>query len=330
MDKIVVVDSGRAFVKSLSSKGPKVFQSALAETDGKFKLTVRTNPDDLWIRYQNNEYLVGDLAVRQKPGSAVQDRDSNKTNQQNFIQVITACSLHVELGQNIILLTNCPARDWSDQEETVENLFPGYYIIDHKAGDINGRKIAFKIKECHVLPEAEAAYFGFCYNTDLKLTRPDVFNAKTLILDIGDQTCNYVSMNPGGEPYDEGSGSLDLGMFTAYADLQKWLMTQGVEITQAELIRSIIYGEPITNGSQIIKYTDKLHDSYAKVEREIYNQLSALLKMSRYQYLLLCGGSAKPLNQLFVNRYPKLEVLLDPGAQMLNCYGFYILYMLSL
>jgi hypothetical protein len=331
MSRVVVVDSGRGFTKSLSSKGQMVFQSAIAPLPGNdFRLTVKTNPDDIWIQLGQENILVGDLAVRQRPSSATQDRNPDKTNRQNMVQILAACSLHADRADNITLLTNCPARDWKAQRKIIQEKFKGIYSITHKAGDMAGKKTEFAIVDCHVLPEGECAYYGYCYNQDLKLIHPEVFESNTLILDIGDQTWNYISMNPNGEPYDEGSGSLESGMHKAYSGLQIWLEQQGVQLTQAELISKIIVNAPIMRGKTEIKYQDELKNSYAQMELDAYNQLSARLNLCRYQNLILCGGGPAALKDLLKNRYGEMmNVIYEPGSQMYNCYGAYILYELS-
>ncbi len=331
MKKIIVVDSGRCFVKSLCN-GTNVFQSAMAKLpEGEFRLSVKTMPDDLWIKYGMNDYLLGNLAVRQKPDSATQDRNPDKTNEQNILQTITACSLYAGRGEDIVFLANCPARDWKSQKTKIEDTFKDKsYSVYHKAGDLAGTHSYFSIKECHVLPEAETALYGFCYDLDLNLIHEEVFNSYVLIVDIGDQTCNYISFNPGGDPYDAGSGSLDLGMFNAYAKLQRWLEENGKEMTQAELVNHIMFSLPIYRGSRQIDYKPQLKVFYDQLELDIYNQLSSRLKLSRYQNMILGGGGPIVLSSRLKSRYEKtMDVIYPIGSQLLNCYGSLILYRLS-
>ena len=331
MSRIVVVDSGRGFTKSFSSKGQRIFQSAISQLPGDdFRLTVKTNPEDLWVKFQEENFLIGDLAIRQRPGSATQDRDPNKTNNQNKLQVLTACSLHSSRVDNIVLLTNCPARDWKTQRLAIKKEFQGIYSLEHRAGNIRGEKREFEILDCYVLPEGETAYYGYCYDLNLRLIHSEVFNSNTLVLDIGDQTWNYISMNPGGEPYDEGSGSLDTGMHKTYSYLQSWFEQQGVQLTQAELISKVISNEPIMRGKNEIKYFDELNKYYQQMELDAYSQLSARLNLVRYQNIILSGGGPWSLKELLIKRYDKLvNVIFEPNAQFLNCYGAYILYHLS-
>ncbi len=331
--KIIVVDSGRCFVKSLCDGKSKVFQSAIAKLpEGDFRLSVKTMPDDIWIKYGMFDYLLGSLAVRQKPDSATQDRNPDKTNEQNILQTIAACSLYAGRGEEIILLANCPARDWKSQKKNLEKTLIGTssYSVFHKAGDMAGTHSYFTVSECHVLPEAETALYGYCYDSKLNLIHEDVFNSYVLVVDVGDQTCNYISFNPGGDPYDAGSGSLDLGMFNAYAKLQRWLEERGKELTQAELVNHIMFDTPIYRGSNRIDCKPELKAFYDQLELDIYNQLSSRLKLSRYQNMILAGGGPKVLADRFKGRYEKtLNVIYPAGSQLLNCYGSLYLYLLS-
>lgn len=78
-------------------------------------------------------------------------------------------------------------------------------------------------------------------------------------------------MNPGGEPYDEGSGSLDSGMHKAYSNLQIWLEQQGIQLTQAELISKVMVGAPIMRGKTEIKYQEELKKYYQQMELDAYS-----------------------------------------------------------
>jgi hypothetical protein len=330
MENIVIVDSGRAFTKRLRGTKTEVFQSVIAKSDG-FNLLTNTRPSDILVNYKGDDWAVGDLAIRQFPDGILQNRDEDKTNMQNEIQTLTACSMLTGNREHVTLLANCPAGDWGKQRDKIKEAFLGVHKIVHGAGDMKGKVIDFVIDDCHVIPEAEAAYFGYCYDLNLNLVYPKVYNSNVLVLDIGDQTVNYVSMNPEGEPLDTGSGSINFGMFKAYDGLQRWLEDQGKDISIGELTKTIFYNERIFNGQFEINYDAALAKQYSKLESEISTQLASRLKnMSRYRYILLAGGGAKPLKPYFEARYKLNQEILFPQAfQMLNCYGAYILYQLS-
>jgi hypothetical protein len=328
MFKVVSVDNGRSFNKSFCNNKSNVFQSVMAPAEDKFNLTVDTRPTDLWIEYEKENWLIGDLAIRQRPKKVIQDRDSNKCNQQNLLQTLAACSLYAK-NENLILLANVPARDYSEQKEIIQDTFKGTYKIIHKAGDMAGVVSEFYIDECIVLPEGECGYYGTVYDLNLNVVNKDILNNPCLILDFGDQTTNYISMNPGGEPQDDASGSLDASLHDCYADLKTWLTRQGVDISLPELTHKVIYSEPIFTGNQQVFYGKELQKRYAEFERTVYSELDSILSLKRYRNLILIGGGAVPLRSFIENRFSFLAVHYTAGSQLLNCYGAHIIYWLT-
>lgn len=329
-NKIIVVDSGRQFVKVLSEGKRRLFQSVVAAAPYKFNLEIKDREGDLFIHHQGEGYLIGGLAFRQST-SGVQERSSNKANKQNLLLVLAACSLFAEPGEKITLLTNCPARDWGTQRERLAEAFKGYHKIEHKAGERKGRVIDFTITETFVFPEGEMAYFGYVYDQFLNVRFPDLLASNVLILDVGDQTCNYISMNPGGEPFDSLSGSLDLGMFRAYAGLQARLEEQGLEITQGELANAIINRKTIYNGRNPVYIGNEIQSFYNQLASDIYDRLNSRLRFNRYQYIIMTGGGGYPLHRYFKERLGgQCEVHSAPeSGQWLNAMGAEVIYKLS-
>jgi hypothetical protein len=327
--KVIIVDSGRQFVKTICNDRRRLFQAVVANAPNGFNLNVNSSPDDLWVRFRGDSYLIGKMALRQS-SHGIQERDSNKVNLVNQILTLTACSLFVNLNDEIVLVTNCPVRDWSNQKKHLEEMFIGKHLITHQAGRLKGQSIELNIGDCHVLPEGSAAYYGFSFSTNL-VPDPVLINANTLVLDIGDETINYISMNPGGDPYDELSGSLDLGLSRVYAELQNWLeKNYRLEITQSSLANQIINRKALFNGKVPIFYNSELNKRYAQLANDIYHQLSSRLKFNKYQFVLLAGGGGLCLSENFRQKFNGLcEVICPPDPQWLNALGLKILYHLS-
>ncbi len=329
MTKVLSVDAGRQFVKVVSDGKKKIFQSVMAEAPEKFNLEIKDNADDLFINHGGQNYLIGDLALRQST-SATQDRSANKGNKQNIILTIVACSLFVDPGEKITLLTNCPARDWGRQRDKIKGMLEGYHRIDHKAGKHKGRAIDFTIKQAHVFPEGEAAYWGYIYDRFLNVEQPDLLKANVLVLDIGDQTCNYISMNPGGEPFDALSGSLDLGIFRAYAGLQGELESLGLEANQGEIADALINGRNLHIGQHPVYVSTEIQPFYKRLAGDIYNRLHSRLNFTRYQFILLTGGGGQVLARYLKDQLGAIcEVRSSPKGQWLNALGAEVIYNLS-
>jgi hypothetical protein len=330
MNKVIVVDSGRQFVKCICEGKRLMFQSVLAPAPSRFNLDLKTLPTDLWVEYKGKGYLIGDFAIRQSE-NGLQERSDDKTNAQNTLMIATACSVFANRGDKITLLTNCPTRDWGKQKEKLNQAFLGWYSVTHKAGQLKGKTAEFSITETHAFPEGEMAFFGSIYDSDLNVINPEYLNSNVLILDIGDQTCNYISFNAGCEPFDAGSGSLNLGMFTTYSRIQAWLEQQGVEITQPKLADCIIKRKEIYSGKNLLPLNGELMRSYDQLANEIFNQLSSRLKWNRYQYILITGGGGF---SIFPPLYNKLSCICEVrcnqfNAQWLNAEGADRIYKLS-
>jgi hypothetical protein len=347
--KIISSDNGRSFNKSGCAypgiNGTQfktnVFQSVMAPAESGFNLTVKIDPTDIWIEYQRGgefgrgeylpeHYLANGLAIRQKPKSLINDRNSDKTNKQNIIQTLIACSFYAKTGDNVILLTNIPAGDYSAQQGKLGAALRGVHKIVHKAGDMKGVATEFNIEKCYEFPECETAYYGAAYDLDLNLVNPDIWNYPTLILDIGDETTNYVAMNPQGDPVDGESGTIPHGMSEVYSDVCAWATKKGADISISELTRMIIFGGTLFAGKEQLNYRTEYLRRLSEFDYTIYSKLNSLVSLKRYRTLLPVGGSLPHTGDMIKKRYHFMNIPeKTAGAQMLNCYGQYIAYMLA-
>lgn len=348
--RIISNDGGRSFVKSgcfiQGMSGVKsntnVYQAVLAPAEENFNLSVRIEPSDLWIEYQrggdrgrkefNTEYYLGNgLAIRQKPKSLMNDRDKDKTNRQNLLQTLISCSFYAKSGDNVILLVNIPAGDYLDQFGRLSNALKGVHKITHRAGDMKGITTEFNIEKVHEFPECETAYYAAAYNLDLQIVNPTIWNYPTLILDIGDQTTNYVAMNPQADPVDEESGTIRQGMSKVYEQVWKWATQKGAEISIPELTRMIIFGGTLYVGREELNYRKKYDEYLSEFESSIYSTLNSSVSLRRYRTLLPVGGSLPHIGDAIRRRYHFMDIPQNiVGSQMLNCYGQYIAYMIAM
>jgi hypothetical protein len=326
--KVVSVDNGRSFDKSFCNGKQNCFQVAMSPAEASFNLNVETKPSDIWVEYLGTNWFIGDFAIRQRPKKLLVDRDSDKCNQQNIILNLVACSLYAQ-NENIILLTNVPARDYSAQQTAIQGVLRGKYRIAHKAGDLKGRVSEFEITECHAFPEGESAYFGSVFDLDCKMINKELWAYPTLIIDIGDETTNYISMNPGGEPVDSDSGTLKIGFHEVYNDIQKSLSRKGADINIPQLTRKLILNEAIYAGAKELLYQEDFAKRCAEFERSVYSELNSLLSLKQYRNIIFVGGAVTPLKQFLERRYLTLRTYFASGSQMLNCWGQHILYQLT-
>jgi len=186
------------------------------------------------------------------------------------------------------------------------------------------------IEKCFEFPECETAYYGAAYDLDLNLVNPDIWNYPTLILDIGDETTNYVAMNPQGDPVDEESGTIRHGMSEVYEKVWRWADQKGAQISVPELTRMIIFGGTLYVGKEQLNFRTEYNKHLSEFEYSIYSSLNSSVSLKRYRTLLPVGGSLPHTGDMLRKRYHFMDIPeKTAGAQMLNCYGQYIAYMLA-
>jgi hypothetical protein len=322
--KVISVDSGRHAVKSMYGDKRALFPSVVSH-GREFKMDVDLNNKDyLWVNYDESEYFVGELAIKQLAG--IQERAREKSNEYNKLLVLTAISLYVDQKDPVVLLTNIPARDWAKQRGEVKEVFLGEYMITHRAGIRQGIAVKFRIDKTYPLPEGAAAFHGYVYDENLNIRHPEFLKGNALVLDWGDETVNYVMMS-NGEYVDQYCGSLDLGLHVAHAQLQKLIEEEGGEITQAELAQHIIMDTPVYIGKR--DFDIRLHaiQEYGRLSEQVINQLTGRVPFNRVRNILNVGGGGNSLNRTIQNKLGDLcNVYSSSEGQWLNCIGQRIMY----
>jgi hypothetical protein len=330
--QVIVVDSGRFGVKAeeIKTSGVTVreFFPAVVAPAHDFKLNVNTDiSDHYWIRSSNQEYFIGKFALAQSK-NVLLDRTRDKGNLQNHLLVLNAVSLFAEPNAKVVLLTNCPARDWSSQVKKLSDTFKGAYSITHKAGKRKGMTVNFEIVQVHPLPEGCGAFYGFTFDNDLKVREPEFHDGGCLVLEIGDETVNYITMRDG-DYIDDDCGSLDLGLRVPHSAVQKWLEGLGKEITLVELSQSIVSGKPIYIGDRLVDIQGQLRTQYQNLADTVFIKMQERIRLSDIRNVLLAGGGANALYQCLKEKFfglSRVTCLPDNEGQWLNARGFRIMY----
>jgi plasmid segregation protein ParM len=324
---LITVDSGRHGVKAICN-GQRLFFPAVVSPAHDFNLDVDLdNPNYYHVTYEGKEYFIGDLAIKQSE-FGMQDRTRDKSNINNRLLIINAISMFAEQNETVTLLTNVPARDWKSQKGKIEESLRGAYRIQHKAGSRKGIYNWFGVDQVFALPEGAGAFFGYVFDDNLQVIRDreGYLEGMSLVLEIGDETINYIVMEDG-EYIDNLCGSLDLGLHIAHAEVQKWLEGSGVEITQAKLTNYILNDKKAYSGNKEFNVKVKAYEEYAKLARRVYGQLSGKLSFNKFRKVLLAGGGCFELYGEFKNLLPFApDCPVEGEGQWLNAKGFGIMY----
>jgi hypothetical protein len=324
-----VVDSGRSGVKVLYPQDETKFLFPAVIAQGhEFSMPVAENDPlkALHVVIANlGEFFVGEMAVRQNR-AATQVRDRDKSNLNNVVSIITAASLFANEGDTMQVVTNCPARDWAKQKAALAARLTGSYRVQHKRGFLAGVQHGFQV-EAKVLPEGAAAFFGALYDwRNLQAVRPKLADGVTLVVDVGDTTANYVTMQD--QDYqDEMCGTVDFGLHRANAQILTRLQAEcdGAEVSLPELDAILQKPEPIyRHGRKEINLSAWRSESYSALAKRIASELQARLS-GVPNHVLLVGGGGVALTEYLRDRFAASEVLCPLDAAWLNAYGMAVM-----
>jgi len=325
---LITVDSGRHGVKTICN-GERLFFPAVTAPGHDFKMDIDTaKPGYYYINYLGNDYFIGDLAIKQSE-YGMEDRTRDKANSNNKLLILNAVSMFADVNDHVTLLTNVPARDWMAQKDRIAESLRGVYRIHHKAGIRQGMMVQFTIDKVFALPEGAGAFYGYVFDDgslEVNPGREDYLDGQVLVLEIGDETVNYIVMEDG-EYVDNSCGSLDLGLRIAHAEILRWLEDNGIETNNAKLVHHIRNNKNFYCGSREYNVRIKAYEEYDKLATIVYSRLNSRIRFNQFRRILLAGGGCFELYGGLKKLLPYApDCPLDGDGQWLNARGFEIMY----
>jgi hypothetical protein len=309
LENVIVIDNGRYGVKIVTEKLRKrlrdfrqfnekdrfLIRSVVAP--GKdFKMNVDlSDPNYFLIERDYQGYMVGDLAIKQSDNGEV-NRTEQKDTETDKILIACASSFVAENCDDLIVLTNCPVKNWTpENRREIAQSFEGQYSVTHKAGIRQGERIHYKIIKVQVLPEGAGVFYDYVYDDNLNEVKPDFLNGTTLVLDIGDQTINRLVFVDG-EYRDELCGSIDSGLHKAHAAIQSQFEDLGVDFSLAEISDAIVKHKPLYIGREEKDVHTMAQKPYGEIASEIFRNVSGKMQTKRIRNVLIGGGGALNLH----------------------------------
>jgi len=343
-ENVIIVDNGRFASKMvtprlrefhkgrtdvLEHQKDKLLIPAVVSPGRKLKMDIDLNsPDRFWVEFPTSDYFVGNLALDQGAVKMVNRTDKKDTEVDKAIMLCNL-SLVANNRDELTLITNCPARDWTkENRKKISQFYIGDHVVKHRAGVKNGTTVSFSVKKVHVLPEGAGAFYSFIYDDSLKVIHPEYQDGLTLVIEIGDQTTNYLLFKDGA--YQEDScGSIEYGLYRAHRLMQKELEEKGVDMALPEISSAIIREKNIYFDNNYINAKFMASNHYETLSSIIYNGVIEKVTMRMIRNVLVAGGGAQPLIKHFEQLFGDKKVDSAPYGlgQWLNADGFGKMYM---
>lgn len=278
--KIVAVDVGFGFTKAYNGKEKLIFPSVFSATRNLLDVSLEKNAntlENLVVKYNGKQYFVGDKAIRERGSLTFSKDDMNR----HLICSLSAIALLNKSDYKGMLIVGLPVSDAKYKAEELTSKLEGTHQIT--LGDIT---YTIEIEKVIVVVQGVSTFFDLClsYQED-KVVFNELQNTKRLIIDIGEKTVDFISVN-GYDIVQSETSCLDLGINTAYKRLTSVIQNKlGVTILPYE----------------VVQYLDKIEneatEEIAELTNEILAGISAWVDIKSFikagNEIIITGGAAE-------------------------------------
>lgn len=321
--KNVGIDLGYGFVKLMDGTNELIFPSVVGVgkeikflSDSFFQ---KNEIENLVVTYEDRQYFVGNLAVRQSD-IASRSLDQNRVTDKNAkILLLTALGLLAKWeNQNFNIVTGLPT-----------DLFGAYYMDWSKSikgqyevafGSNGSKKVKkFSVKEARIIPQP----FGTLYDQILSgtgaQTQQELARLVVGIVDIGFRTTDFAVANEL-EYIDHLSFSTNTALSSAYRIIGARLREDyKIDKENHELDRIVEQGA-IRIAGKSYDLTSMKKDAYGQVATKIITELDSRWDYRDFDVILLTGGGGKALSEYLLPHFPNMRLVDRP--QHANTRGF--------
>lgn len=285
---VMVLDAGNSIIKAKIARrerGEIAFPHALKQlTEAEYtnvvsRAGVAGSPPG-YLRINDVPYVVGESADRhgvhvQRTGAARYTRDYYG------IFAATALARLYERGGEIMVFGSHPPGDVNFRQDLMKAVIGDWHI------ETNGNERHFRVTYANTFDEPVGGLMNVLLTEDGQhYQRSDLNGGRSLVIDIGDFTTDYIAVNPGGEVDYSLARSVPIGIQNVVADFEESFRAsylQAVKDTPAlpqERVRKAIATGVFEGGGQ--KYA---------CEKEAREATNLLLNRIADTYQRIAGGA---------------------------------------
>lgn len=303
------VDYGHSTVKGLSYYGREMAVPSILTTDVKAKDFIQVSDnfnklDYICIRYEGQEYFVGNLAKKQSRLILHNIHDEDLLSEETKLLILTMMALMVEDG-NIKLATDLPISLYRDMREPFVEMLRGKHNIEI----FNFKKRSFEhrcmnINYIDVNPQGRYALLSFVLDGEGELKRTDevwkVASGLTAVIDWGLYSTD-VYIADGLQTIFRVPDRPIAGMIESYKIISGYLAEHyGIRKKPFELEENIKTGS-IKIGRKSIDISPIIEYAYKELARMVLIELNNLIGdfIDEVDYFLHCGGGGIGIHRIF-------------------------------
>ncbi len=227
---VVVLDAGNSIIKAKMEAAEMAYPHAIRKlTDAEYKQVLDragTNGPPLdYVRVNGEAYVVGESAERhgtltRRSGAARYTRD--------YYGIFVAATLArmTEWGTHIALFGSHPPGDVIYRDKLMEAAAGNWKV------EIAGKERSFRITYVNTFEEPVGGLMNLLLADDGKHYQRTDLNGRTLVIDVGGHTTDWLAVNPGGEVDYSLSESTPIGILEVVRDFERSFRSKNREATR--------------------------------------------------------------------------------------------------
>jgi len=228
---VMVLDAGNSIIKAKIARrenGEIAFPHAMKQlTESEYeRITNRTglqNQSKDYLRINDKPYVVGESAERhglitQRTGTARYSRD--------YYGVMAAAALGrlYDRSREVSVFGSHPPGDVQFRQDLMESVVGDWYV------EIKGKECRFKVNYANTFDEPVGGLMNVILTEDGQHYQyTDINDGRTLVIDIGGFTTDWLAVNPGGEVDYSLARSVPLGIQSVLADFEESFRSNNLE-----------------------------------------------------------------------------------------------------
>lgn len=277
--------------------------------------------------FEGERYVWGeDIHLSQHPLSSYTAQDRYESKPYRLLVDFTLTELVGESDEmiEVVLVTGCPSSEKGSKrlEEQLKKAFVGTKVIKR-----NGKEVMIKVLEggFGVLAQPVGTLMNlYLDDTGAKVVRPEFFEEKIAILDIGGGTTDadlLVRMSPVIEKRE----SIKLGMNYAYERIADWINRENPSANASPTSVE----RQLRDGSNTYKISSRRSMDIKEIKEKTYTELAENIinrvnqrwrERDSFDRIILTGGGAEALFPYFKQWEKDVDIVED--SQKGNALGF--------
>ncbi|MGB6679796.1 MAG: ParM/StbA family protein [Candidatus Bathyarchaeia archaeon] len=324
---VMVLDAGNSVIKAKIARrerGEVAFSHALkplteTEYENILSRSKTTELSSDYVRINGQPFVVGQSAERhgvhtQRTGSARYTRD--------YYGIFAAAVLGrlYERGREVLIFGSHPPGDVKFRHDLMESVIGEWEV------EIQGRACHFRVTYANTFDEPVGGLMNVLLTEDGQhYQHTDISGRRSLVIDIGGFTTDYLSVNPGGEVDYSLARSVPIGIQNVVSDFEESFRANNLEAVKGtpvlppERIRRAIAIGVFEGGGRRYHCEDEAQESTNMLINRIADTYQRIAGGSlSWDVIILTGGGCALLHQRLLPMLKHENVILADDIESIH------------